>query len=1316
MSEGTLNNRLRLASFRTQLHTSNTHDTPGVAIDDAVADHPDDGLLMAVTDPEATRVYGEVEGDSEGEGDMGEDMEVEEGEEWSDAVDAPVRGVHPQDEEDDVFSTPMPSHASFEGDHLPPLPQDIGAGPSRPTSGRSSDSPHPIPTSTLPRMSTVSEPVMRRTSLDGLFPPPRLSADAIVERREDAPHASPTSRSERQARRRSFDPRTALGKLNFIRTTRSTEILDTPPVPPIPPPAPLAPSQTPPSSRRRVDGRSRSPAHSGIDPTPTSPPPPLPAPSLTELGLQLKPVTPLLAAAHLGGVPTSGCLLSPGYLLLCHNDGLDVVPLYAPPAARAYALIRGVPFKSVLVMDMLGFLVAIAGRREGVRVYALSDIKRAIELRMDAERQKESAKRKTILMEPLSNKMKKVPSRPESATSPIRSPSAMGPVGKLPPVPPTSSSQRVQPRLRLQTQRSNVSGRADSPVHSLAHQPSVSSIRMSTGRTSRLSATGKDKEKTEWVENETLEVRADSESEDEGYVSVPGPSGERTETPSPIPPISTSNSFSGRRRRPADLQLDTLSPHNGMVLISDPLPSPAPSMVSMREALAAGPTPARSTNPSTSGREVVGLADLLRDSRIPDLPPAGTRLPQNTTFTRDRTTGATTLVTTGRTATPTSLSPDTISPATAPMRWGANAEASLSAVHLAPPISATTPRSARQRWSLLGGNGLLTSSPPTSPMVPPESALSEFNPSLPPSRPPSVPPRPPSTTPLATPRHSRGLFPRLFTNGFKPKGSSEPNPKRNGATTPQGQGYIQANGKLEHIKLEGTRGAYLIKSVQTNRKSFLAILCGEDGKKVELFTGSSKSASLSLARTFILPDSPLSLELQVQGEDLAELFLIFSDSVFALEPASVRVRQVNIARAERRAARRRRERERAGSDAAELNNVQQTPVANSFPLPDPTPNRMQSLLPPPPPYSTQAPVLTTKVTSTVTAGPALDREGARRRRRRRSTGFEGTTNGTELRGPNQKSSPSAPSYTTFQQLFFSPTFPLGTLAEDWIIPPSYPSFVKHKEWLQNNLEKDDSDQDRDVTQPPAEYMYNLWHGIMNSWPRRGSLREGLLQTLPESSTVTLEDYFLPPVSLLAQPSHYGPPSLFFCSRGGLSTAIVDHKGKSVLLDKFHWSSPSTSALKDKYARRPAGLGDVQKVEAFDGHNNGAVLVAIRDSGLEAVDIADALLTPSTTAGIAPAAAGSYSRRLTWSWDVADPFPSNADSAGPNSASPTDPRALAAAKLNGVINSPIRSATQPGRDYHNNQFISYLGREGSRVYMCTRSAHMFRVICLQPSVA
>ena len=52
------------------------------------------------------------------------------------------------------------------------------------------------------------------------------------------------------------------------------------------------------------------------------------------------------------------------------------------------------PFKSCVVMEERGVLVAIAGRRDGVRVYALEEVRRAVEWRIDVEVRKEMDRRR----------------------------------------------------------------------------------------------------------------------------------------------------------------------------------------------------------------------------------------------------------------------------------------------------------------------------------------------------------------------------------------------------------------------------------------------------------------------------------------------------------------------------------------------------------------------------------------------------------------------------------------------------------------------------------------------------------------------------------------------------------------------------------------------------------------------------------------------------------------------------------------------------------------------------------------------------------
>lgn len=214
--------------------------------------------------------------------------------------------------------------------------------------------------------------------------------------------------------------------------------------------------------------------------------------------------------------------------------------------------------------------------------------------------------------------------------------------------------------------------------------------------------------------------------------------------------------------------------------------------------------------------------------------------------------------------------------------------------------------------------------------------------------------------------------------------------------------------------------------------SFLAILCGDNGEKVELFAGTYRTA-LGLSRTFILPDSPRSLELQLQGDDLVEVFLVFAQNVFGLEPATVRVREVRIGRAERRAARRRaRETRQPGAGNSESQNNEaeadeetnvnvsigiSVPVASSATdnsgersgsptlVANEHPDEDRSQTPDPAPTSTSA-----------------------------NQSEEVLLLATAQMGP----------FTTFQQLHFAPKFPLASIADDYVIPPTYPSVLEYK--------------------------------------------------------------------------------------------------------------------------------------------------------------------------------------------------------------------------------------------------------------------------------
>ena len=149
---------------------------------------------------------------------------------------------------------------------------------------------------------------------------------------------------------------------------------------------------------------------------------------------------------------------------------------------------------------------------------------------------------------------------------------------------------------------------------------------------------------------------------------------------------------------------------------------------------------------------------------------------------------------------------------------------------------------------------------------------------------------------------------------------------------------------------------------------------------------------------------------------------MFAQNVFGLEPATVRVREVRIGRAERRAARRR---------ARELRGTED-PQASGTEI-------------------DHAPLEETTVTVSVgIVGTSSDLSAA-------DTSIGSTVTTNQSSSPsNTVSNPAAQDeilavqaaqmgpYTTFQQLPFSPHFPLAAIADEYIIPTSYPDFLDYR--------------------------------------------------------------------------------------------------------------------------------------------------------------------------------------------------------------------------------------------------------------------------------
>lgn len=1109
-------------------------------------------------------------------------------------------------------------------------------------------------------------------------------------------------------------------------------------------------------------------------------------------------------------------------------------------------------------MEHRGVLVAIAGRRDGVRVYALEEVRRAVEWRIDMEvkREREKSRReelKRALIASHEGRDKSLNGRKD--------------IGRgLPPFPSTSKSK---PDRRATVSVGNSSASSVSR-HATVKRPKTPPVPVPTGpppaysgpmsSRSRSNSTvpinpNMNRARTTSVNdvlagtaNRTLlgdnmslhrDAKADwASSDDEAIDPVAAPSGsqaldERTSA------LSTANSAqtvtpnsagprlevprsqtaptSQPRRRPAnlDLSLTRANPPSNVIATAAP-PSPTPTLLTLRQTLMSSPgstgtVPARRTtsphrtdgptnlevevdedeeevepvpsSPTTPTQERISLAEALMESRLPDVAPPGTTQDQDAILLSNVASGDEDVLGSPRTSESFST-------------------------HTRRSIGDASMRR-RRRWSVFDGFFQPTQPPPGAeiasdsnvppPAPPPDpqerqpgtlsrsqstralttitQPASDSN--LP--RPSTAPGRDGSVRSLPASAHSHGttpsthstasqasrFLPRIITNAFHGRRSDD---------TPGSPRTVESDGrkslatpvttaapapKLEYVKLPGTKGSVMIKAVETAKKSFLAILCGDNGEKVELFAGTYRTA-LGLSRTFILPDSPRSLELQLQGDDLVEVFLVFSQNVFGLEPATVRVREVRIGRAERRAARRRL---RETQQAAETAGADNTPgeddtavnvtIGVSITPASPAPNgngentEFTPLSSPMP--GTVHPADTQPTTpATETGSVAIS-----------------SVNADEL--ATLAAAQTSP-YTTFQQLTFAPNFPLASIADEYIIPPTYPSFLDYR----RRFEPDSEDQDlaqvqftppglpAPVVAPPSQWFYKdpkgVVHGpwtaaVMQQWFKEGLLPLDLpVRREEDTEYVLLKDLrlqcvdpmypfkspsppppaappgqlvppvdpakpLLHPISLLAQPKHFGPPALFFSSRGGHSTTIVDARGRSVLKGRFMWSpdDDDENALLSGSPR----LGDVRRLEAFDVKDR-AVLVAMRQGGLEVVDFGDALLLPADhSRTLFPhfhPPTSSVNRRSSFVWKIGTPTTS---SSGP-------PLPALPAKIPHRFHSKKQSAAlarSPGRnDFsgstdadpdHPRDEVFFLGRKDDDVYFCERRYGAFRILRISP---
>ncbi|KAK7058823.1 hypothetical protein VNI00_001447 [Paramarasmius palmivorus] len=1277
-------------------------------------------------------------------------------------------------------------------------------------------------------------------------------------------------------------------------------------------------------------------------PAPAVPPPRLPPPTLQELGLSLSVVTADLHPSHFTTPPSSGAFLSPNYLLLCHAQGLDVLPITSPPEPQPLPLIRRVSFKSIVVMEQRGVLVAIAGRRDGVRVYALEEIRKAVEWRIDVQikREKERQRREqakklasafviesristekarkpssstpppgaqtsakvsmprksshssmttassTTPTQPTAPPVPLIPRTPtirKTKTPPRRAPNGSTsqsqipePSGHPPPYTPPSTdyfNQQSTPAPIRSTPTVSIRARAAS-VSEVLNAPPVTRINTNTDVDLPRDPDAKDGW-TESSDDEAINIVAagssGSQALDERTSAIHN-SPTNTQVTATTPQITTTPSPThrrslSRRNRPANLDL-SLAVSNPP--IPSEQPSPAPTLLTLRQALATN-GPASESNQENSGGDPdddddddgeISLTQALLESRMPDLPPPGSTRPQQPIFLSSS----------------HSLLDEPASPRPS------DANSSLTTRSETVMTSSTSSNNRRRRWSLMIGG---SSSNPNVDQQVPQSPTSASLPNTadaatpprehrspnrlsrsrshrsgtsptPTRRPASanaetaprsatldLPPPLPQEGSALIPSASRSRFiPRIISNALhnirsedRPSTSPGPESDTRKATATSLVSPPPA-AKLEYVKLPGTKGSLMIKAVETAKKSFLAILCGENGEKVELFAGTYRTA-LGLSRTFILPDSPRSLELQLQGDDLVEVFLVFSQNVFGLEPATVRVREVRIGRAERRAARRRAREARADAASASAANDSEAQGEEET-------NVNVSI-------GVSMPVGSTLVANGAEASgpqtPALipsEHPQQQQEDRDRANSAEGNADDTGTPADGGTTSALAHAeelvalatarmgpYTTFQQLSFAPQFPLASIADEYVIPPTYPDFVQYREAYEpeeGNANSTASDSQivevnagvnghtsgnasesssADATQvqfsppglplptptAPSKWYYRdpkgVVHGpwrasLMQSWykdsllppdlPVRreedtdfmllkelrqqsvdpshpfspapaNSIRAPTLSTVPpspapikaqnsESSTIPVykptDKPLLKPISLLAQPRHFGPPALFFSSRGGHSTTIVDARGRSVLKERFFWSEDETGDNDTKPTSLTGGrMGDVKRLEAVDIKDR-SVLIAMRQGGVEAVDLSDALLKPADDSrGALPQfspAPSSVNRRAPFVWRIGTPVSSSSSSqtstvlsgsstkqhkSGLSSHSITMARP---SKLTPSVKSPAgKTEFSVGGDmdseFHDE--VLFLGRREDEIYICERNAGSFRILRLSP---
>ncbi|GAA6052565.1 hypothetical protein NBRC10513_003357 [Rhodotorula toruloides] len=414
-----------------------------------------------------------------------------------------------------------------------------------------------------------------------------------------------------------------------------------------------------------------------------------------------------------------------------------------------------------------------------------------------------------------------------------------------------------------------------------------------------------------------------------------------------------------------------------------------------------------------------------------------------------------------------------------------------------------------------------------------------------------------------------------------------------------------ANSPVEYVKLARTRGARLLRAVETKKRTYLAVLCGEEGERIELFTG-SRSISLSLNRTFVLPETPKTIEFQLQGDDLVDIYLVYGESIFALEPATVRVREVGVGRSERRARRERerRMRELATSTRVDAATDQPDELASSGLHAALHPadhvlreteeasaragaGRSRSPSPVPQAESTSATEPDEPLPPQYTA-----READHTVSQLQPPPLPTTNNSPDPEAVAAPNRPAEP-YTSFQQLPFVPPVPSSVLSSAYTIPPLYtdvvgpaaPPFDLPLPQPSITVTQENEFDEANVSPPPPSHEYDL--------------------------------PLLSPISLLGGQRQTGPPGLFFVSKGANLTGIVTADGKSVIKRPLVWGTD-----------RPvvdARIDGMQRIEVLVLHGKRTAVVRVSPQDVKVISVDGASPSQPFTSAIPVSPARSRPR-------------------------------------------------------------------------------------------